>query len=595
MHPHSPRTPSRQVTWTGAFLALVAATVVGHVALAQTWQTDVPLPTARAQALALTDANGKIHVFGGYNQASSSQMSTHEVFDPATDGWSTAASLPQATRMACGALAPSGKLVVIGGTAGSTQVYDPATDTWTMGVTDPQGNGWGCAAATGVDGSIYVFGGESGMTNLSIYNPATNTWTTGSALPQGRLLHQAVVLSDGKIYVFGGLSTSFTATATMDVYDPATDTWTPGAAMPLARSSLAAAPANGDKIYALDGSDSYGNMGGPFYGDVMIYDSQTGAWTTGPSDLVVRRAPTAAVAAGMLRVFGGYNSTGFLDSHTYFPVGLVASAGGPYTVTEGGTLTLTATGTSAKGNPVTFSWDLNNDGAFGDATGATVAYPYTAQVGVNTVKVKADDGTAIVTSSTTVTVNNVAPTITGMTAPDGMATQALTFSATATDPGTDTPITFTWDFGDGTATASGASVTHTYASAGTYTVTVTAADTSGGTSQKTATVTISPNAPQVTAVTVPASADEGTSVQMGMTATYAGADTVTYTWDFGDGGTGTGQTTTHTYGLPGTYTVTGTATNTTGGSTSKTASITIANVAPTLTGITAPDGASSRA
>ena len=47
-----------------------------------------------------------------------------------------------------------------------------------------------------------------------------------------------------------------------------------------------------------------------------------------------------------------------------------AGAGGPYSVTEGGALTLAGTGSDADGDAVSFAWDLDNDGDYDDATGA---------------------------------------------------------------------------------------------------------------------------------------------------------------------------------------------------------------------------------
>ena len=46
------------------------------------------------------------------------------------------------------------------------------------------------------------------------------------------------------------------------------------------------------------------------------------------------------------------------------PSGPTADAGGPYTVDEGSSITVTATGTDPDGDPVTFAWDLDNDGTF---------------------------------------------------------------------------------------------------------------------------------------------------------------------------------------------------------------------------------------
>src|SRR5204863_6075455 len=70
-----------------------------------------------------------------------------------------------------------------------------------------------------------------------------------------------------------------------------------------------------------------------------------------------------------------------------------ADAGGPYSTTENSTVTLDASGsTDPDGNAdiISYSWDLNNDNVFGDATGVTV--PFTQDLPGNyTVAVKITD------------------------------------------------------------------------------------------------------------------------------------------------------------------------------------------------------------
>jgi Beta-propeller repeat len=150
------------------------------------------------------------------------------------------------------------------------------------------------------------------------------------------------------------------------------------------------------------------------------------------------------------------------------------SAGGPYTINEGQGLTLKATATDPEANPLTYSWDVNGDGIFGDATGATVTLSASrmAQLGLAdgkppvTVRVRISDGFNLpVEASTTLTINNVNPTgtIKGATPTVKIGT-TLVATVTATDiSGTDVAAGLrysfdfnndgTWDLGNGTTFA----------------------------------------------------------------------------------------------------------------------------------------------
>ena len=74
------------------------------------------------------------------------------------------------------------------------------------------------------------------------------------------------------------------------------------------------------------------------------------------------------------------------------------------------TVSFDATGSSdPEGRPLSYSWDLNGDGTFGDATGPTASYTYTtAGVYHPSLRVTDDQG-ASDTASVTVTVGNTAP------------------------------------------------------------------------------------------------------------------------------------------------------------------------------------------
>jgi hypothetical protein len=98
------------------------------------------------------------------------------------------------------------------------------------------------------------------------------------------------------------------------------------------------------------------------------------------------------------------------------PVGV--RVGGPYAVAEGGTLTLAGGAVDPNGGPLTFDWDLNGDGVFGDVTGATPAVPWATLQGfgvddgpgLHAVFVRVSDGTTTVDSTGVVlTVANAPP------------------------------------------------------------------------------------------------------------------------------------------------------------------------------------------
>jgi CSLREA domain-containing protein len=182
-----------------------------------------------------------------------------------------------------------------------------------------------------------------------------------------------------------------------------------------------------------------------------------------------------------------------------------ADAGGPYAIDEGDPLSLDASLSSDPDeDSLTFTWDVNGDGVFGDATGATptLSAAQLADLGL------ADDGTFTVTvrvedaqggrdeASTTLTVNNVAPTVDAGGDVTLEAGTALSRAGSFTDPGAD-DWTATVDYGDGSGTQALAlngdqsfSLNHDYAAADTYTVTVTVHDGDGGTGQDSFQVTV---------------------------------------------------------------------------------------------------------
>ena len=131
-----------------------------------------------------------------------------------------------------------------------------------------------------------------------------------------------------------------------------------------------------------------------FNGDGQ-YDDATGASPTfsaagldGPTSHAIGLCVTDDVGASHATTAGV----------TVLNVAPTAEAGGPYTVGEGGTLTLNGSATDPAGSldSLTYAWDFDGDGQFNDATGASPQFsaiglddPHTVTV---TVRVTDDDG-----------------------------------------------------------------------------------------------------------------------------------------------------------------------------------------------------------
>ncbi len=253
---------------------------------------------------------------------------------------------------------------------------------------------------------------------------------------------------------------------------------------------------------------------------------------------------------------------------------------------EGTASTFAATATDpGTADILTYTW------AYGDGTsgtGASASHAYADDGAYNwTLTVNDGDGGSV-TSSGTLTVANVLPTIWSSSMGSGGEGSAIAYSVSATDPGTADVLTYSWNWGDGSSnTTSGSSTTHTYADNGTYTVTVTVSDDTGSVSASGTSVITNVN-PVIGPSTWPTTGSEGVSASFVASATDAGVlDTLTYLWSWGDGTSSNTAAASHTWADNGNYTVTLTVTDKDGGSVTSSQTMTISNVAPAITSLTA--------
>jgi ELWxxDGT repeat protein len=165
-------------------------------------------------------------------------------------------------------------------------------------------------------------------------------------------------------------------------------------------------------------------------------------------------------------------------------------AGGPYEVAEGASLQLSASPGVPSADPSRFdwSWDLDGDGDFADASGPTplVTWDRLKSLGIaggpfaTTVRVRMSDGGVHHADSAPVplAVRDAPPTLTVRGRSEVLAGLPFTLKLGATDPGGDPVAAWRVDWGDGHVTPVShrrPRASHVYAGAGrTYGITVTA-------------------------------------------------------------------------------------------------------------------------
>ena len=243
-----------------------------------TWSQLAPPPIPNYWANVVACQN-KIYIIGGEAEKLT------QVYDPATDTWENRTSIPS-TRIGLQENVVDGKIYLIGGLipsplgvinpSSANDVYDPATDSWSTMAPIPTPVGGAPSAV--LDDKIYIIGGAnsggpdySPINQVQIFDPKTNQWTNGTPIPTGVFSAGGCattgLFAPKRIYVVGGTTNyyfreGYAERASIDlnqVYDPITDTWTIGTPMLDPRFGLEVAVVN-DELYVIGGSNEDGRL-----------------------------------------------------------------------------------------------------------------------------------------------------------------------------------------------------------------------------------------------------------------------------------------------------------------------------------------------
>lgn len=454
-------------------------------------------------------------------------------------------------------------------------------------------------------GNVYVAGTFAGVLDFDPGNATTSLTSASSSLdgfvwkldPAGALLYarrfggaKDETVSDLSIHPSGDVYVTGTFTGIAD-FDPSSAVANLGSGAGTVDGYVLKLGPTGALVYtrSLGGGASTVRPTGIFAdagGNMFV----TGAFS-GKADF----EPANAIYA-----VGGGNGSGFIAklspavNAAKGPKNLpptAASAGGPYLFLEGNGLSVKATATDPEAQPLTYSWDLNGDGVFGDAIGKKIVLNQ-LQMGAlalgdgtslpRTIKVRVLDGVNLaVEVAATMTIQSVAPTVklnAPTTAVEGVR-PTMSFKVISDPSSRDMKAGMKaswdfnddgeWDLGDGTTYAGSVAgavkiPAEFVADSGPLAVRVRVFDKDGAYTEKTTTIVIGEKAPTAKLVLAsPASAGSPTTFQFtnpvdGPSDTQGG---FTYSFDLdGDGNyetTGTTPQASVVFPIAGTYVVKG--------------------------------------
>ena len=298
--------------------------------------------TARYGAVAAPLPDGRVLVAGGdYDVGGDHYLASAEVFDPATNAFSSAGigAMGTARRGAVAAPLPDGRVLVAGGAyhdgggdhyLASAEVFNPATGVFSavndMGIARVR-----AMAAPLPDGRVLVAGGNNGSTRLSsaeVFNPATGAFTPVDDMGADRARAAAAPLPDGRVLIAGGTNgaplpgaDAGPALSTAEVFNPVTNTFSSAGVgtMGTPRRAPAAAQLPDGRVLVAGGSNDDATT--HYLSSAEVFNPATNTFSSAGIG-TMGSGRTGAVAAplpdGRVLVAGGYDGSTRFSSAEIF-------------------------------------------------------------------------------------------------------------------------------------------------------------------------------------------------------------------------------------------------------------------------------------
>jgi N-acetylneuraminic acid mutarotase len=296
-----------------------------------TWSPAASMATARDSSTATLLPSGKVLVAGGSGFAGI--LSSAELYDPAGNSWSSAGSMAIPRDEATATLLPSGKVLVAGGAShydcctavASAELYDPATNSWSPAASMATAR-YGQTATLLPNGKVLVAGGAAATAALAsaeLYDPATNTWSSAGSMASPRAYATATLLPSGKVLVAGGYGRFGDDVPSAELYDPATNRWSSAGRMATGRDTATATLLPSGQVLVAGGEAASESLA-----SAELYDPATNTWSSAGSMAMARRLHTATLLpSGQVLVAGGLDGGFDPSAELYTPTPVPTASG----------------------------------------------------------------------------------------------------------------------------------------------------------------------------------------------------------------------------------------------------------------------------
>lgn len=282
------------------------------------------LKTSRAAHTATVLNDGKVLIAGGFGGGEKG-LKTAEIYDPATNKFSSANNMNVARSGHTATFLPDGKILIAGGFNGdyldAAEIFDPKTKEFTAigKLTTPRSEH---IAVLLENGKVLLAGGVGTnwtfLESAEIFDPLTNSFRRTGNMIVPRESHTATLLENGQVLITGGhrgRRSAIVLYRSAEIYDPVSGTFAETAGLTIKRHKHDAVLLEDGRVLIVGGSDERDSQGA--YATAEIFDPKTKSFALigdMNSPRYKLRGTTVLLKSGKILIAGGAKSAEIYDA-----------------------------------------------------------------------------------------------------------------------------------------------------------------------------------------------------------------------------------------------------------------------------------------